>query len=125
VLRLTKVGDERVLAYSPMINISNSSIPFRAFLGAILSVFRNIPVRPTVLPATSIMDMLAEDEGDKEEDAEPSSDDDGGPSESYKPSAHGIGSSQSTTGSRSVSSVDNVDTFMVCYVALLFLDAED
>jgi hypothetical protein len=122
VFRLTTVGDERVLAYSPVIDISNSSIPFRAFLGAILSVIRNIPVRPTVLPVNAIMDMLPEDERDEEE---PSVDDYDDESGSYAPSAHGTRSSQSTAGSQSVSSVDNVNTFMVCYVALLFLDAED
>jgi hypothetical protein len=118
VFRLTKVGNERVLAYSPMIDISNSSLPFRTFLGATLSVIRNIPVRPTVLPVNAIMDMLPEDERNEERDAEPSDDDsDDESGSSYTPSTHGA-------GSQSVSSVDNVDTFMVCYVTSLVLDAE-
>ena len=111
MFHLTKVGDERVLAYSPMIDISD---PFRAYLGATLSVIRNIPVRPTALPVNAIMDTLPEDERHEEEDAEPSNDDSDNESGSYTPSSNGTGCSQSTTGSQSVSSVDNVDS-VICF----------
>ena len=35
------------LAYSPMLSIDDSSVPFRALLGAVLSVVKKIPVEPT------------------------------------------------------------------------------
>lgn len=112
VFRLTKVGDERVLAFSPMIEISNSSIPFRAILGALLSVVQDVAVKPTILPVNATMDIFPEDEHEEESGSSSENDYDDG-SGAYTPSAHGIGSSRSLTSSlQSGALVDNVDTVM-------------
>ena len=47
VCRLVKDDDHPFLAYSPMISIESSSVPFRALLGAILSVVETVPVEPS------------------------------------------------------------------------------
>jgi len=48
VYRLVHHGDHTFLAYSPKISIENSSVPFRAFLGASLSAIKKIPITPSV-----------------------------------------------------------------------------
>jgi hypothetical protein len=45
VCRLVRDDDNPYLVYSPGISIQGSSEPFRAFLGAILSVVKNVPVK--------------------------------------------------------------------------------
>jgi hypothetical protein len=44
VCRLVEDDNHPYLAYSPKISIEDSSEPFRAFLGSILSVVRDFPV---------------------------------------------------------------------------------
>jgi hypothetical protein len=44
VCRLVRDDHHPYLAYSPEISIEDSSEPFRAFLGAILSVVKDVPV---------------------------------------------------------------------------------
>ena len=50
------------LAYSPEFTIKDSSEPFRAFLGAILSVVRDVPVEGSTY--SSDMDAIEEEEDD-------------------------------------------------------------
>ena len=42
-----KDDDHPFLAYSPIISIENSSEPFQAFLGAILSVIKGVAIVPS------------------------------------------------------------------------------
>jgi len=52
------------LAYSPMISIENSSVPFRALLGAILSVAKKVPVEPTEFnPNMELVTIDEEEDG--------------------------------------------------------------
>ena len=62
-----------MLVYSPVLDIANSSIPFRALLGAVLSVVREFPVEATTFPADAILDTFPE-----EDYAEDPPSDDGG-----------------------------------------------
>ena len=48
------------LAYSPMISIDNSSEPFRALLGAILSIVKKVPVEPTEFNPNIELDTIVE-----------------------------------------------------------------
>jgi hypothetical protein len=47
VCRLVRDDNHRFLAYSPVINIEDSSVPFRALLGAILCVVKMVSVEPS------------------------------------------------------------------------------
>jgi len=86
VFRLAKVNNERVLVYSPVLDIDHSSIPFRALLGAVLSVIEGFTVDATTFPTDAVLNTLPE-----EDDAEdPPDDDDDDESSEYKPSASGI-----------------------------------
>ena len=80
MFHLTRVNNERVLVYSPILNIHNSSIPFCACLGAVLSEVRNFPVEPTTFPADATLDILP---------PPPDNDDDDDKSGEYELSAHG------------------------------------
>lgn len=62
VCRLVRDDHHPFLAYSPMINIDHSSVPFRALLGAILSVVKNVPVEPTKFDPNIELDNVVEDE---------------------------------------------------------------
>ena len=44
VCRLVRDDNNPYLAYSPVISIEESSVPFRAFLGAILSVIKDVSI---------------------------------------------------------------------------------
>ena len=71
VCRLVRDDHHPFLAYSPMISIEDSSVPFRALLGAILSVVNNVPVEPTQFNPNMELDTLVEepeDEGPLTED---------------------------------------------------------
>jgi hypothetical protein len=79
VFHLTKIGNETVLAYSPMLDIVDSSVPFRAYFGSVLSVLKQVPVKPTVLPADLVLDTLQEEDDDDDgESGDSSSDGDHG-----------------------------------------------
>ena len=58
------------LAYSPEFTIKDSSEPFRAFLGAILSVVRDVPVEGSTYSSDMELDVIEEkeDEGHLPED---------------------------------------------------------
>jgi hypothetical protein len=74
VCRLVK-GDHPFLAYSPMISIEGSSEPFRAFLGAILSVIEDVSVEPSTFNPLMELDTIIEEE---DEDPGPLPEDDAG-----------------------------------------------
>ena len=80
VTRLVKrVGQNPFLAFSPLITIEDSSVPFRAFLGAILSVVRGVVVEASVFDDSNSQTLNAVDEA--EEGASPTSDTDDGSGE--------------------------------------------
>ena len=67
VCRLIKDDDHPYLAYSPEITIKDSSEPFRAFLGAILSVIKGVPVERSTYSSDMELDII-EHEGSLPED---------------------------------------------------------
>jgi hypothetical protein len=64
VCRLVRDDDYPYLAYSPETTIKHSSEPFRAFLGAILSVVKNVPVERSAYSSDMELDIIEEDEDD-------------------------------------------------------------
>ena len=52
------------LAYSPGISIQESSEPFRAFLGAILSTFKDKPVESSAYNLNDRLDTIEEEQDD-------------------------------------------------------------
>jgi len=62
VCRLVRDDDYPYLAYSPKISIENSPEPFRAFLGAILSVVKDVPVEPSMYSQDMELDIITEDD---------------------------------------------------------------
>ena len=64
VCRLVKDDDHPFLAYSPITSIENSSEPFRAFLGAILSVIKGVAVAPSTFDPYMELDTVIEDDED-------------------------------------------------------------
>ncbi|KAH9083891.1 hypothetical protein EDB83DRAFT_2669793 [Lactarius deliciosus] len=63
VCRLVSDDASPFLAFSPMFSIEGSSEPFRAFLGAILSVLAGAPVQASEFNSTMVLDIIPE-EGD-------------------------------------------------------------
>jgi hypothetical protein len=68
--RLVRDNDHPFLAYSPIISIEGSSVPFRALLGAILSVVKTVSVEPSEFSPDMELDTIVEeqDEGALPED---------------------------------------------------------
>ncbi|KAI0291556.1 hypothetical protein BC826DRAFT_1022434 [Russula brevipes] len=64
VCRLVKDDVEPYLAYSPGISIEGSSEPFRAFLGAFLSVVKGVPVEPSAYNPNIQLDTIEEEQDD-------------------------------------------------------------
>jgi len=64
VCRLVRDDDHPYLAYSPEISIEDSSEPFRAFLGAILSVVKDVPVERSTYSSDMELDNIEEEEDD-------------------------------------------------------------
>ena len=58
VCRLVRDDDHPYLASSPKISIQDSSEPFRAFLGAILSVVEDVPVEPSAYRSDMELDTI-------------------------------------------------------------------
>jgi hypothetical protein len=56
--------DNPYLAYSPGISIQESSEPFRAFLGAILSVVKDVPVESSAYNPNMKLDTIEEEQDD-------------------------------------------------------------
>ncbi|KAH9057411.1 hypothetical protein EDB87DRAFT_1823633 [Lactarius vividus] len=63
VCRLVSDKDTPFLAFSPMFNIEGSSQPFRAFLGAILSVLKGTPVQASKFNPPLVLDTISEEGG--------------------------------------------------------------
>jgi hypothetical protein len=61
VCRLVRDDEHPFLAYSPMISIEDSSVPFRAFLGAILSIVKDVRVEPSEFNPEMQLDTIIED----------------------------------------------------------------
>ena len=61
VCRLVKDDDHPFLAYSPKISIKDSSEPFRAFLGAILSVLKDTHIEPSTFNPDMQLDIIIGD----------------------------------------------------------------
>jgi hypothetical protein len=112
------IRDETVLAYSPMIDIKNSSAPFCPHFGALLSVVKSFPAKPTVFPGNLVLDTFPEEE-EEEDPADPSSDGDHGDSSStYKPPGGGGGSSDlPMTHSHRAEGGNADNSMMVCFPA--------
>ena len=64
ICRLVKDDEHPYLAYSPKISIDDSSEPFRAFLGAILSVVEDVQVERSVYDSNMQLDTIEEEEDD-------------------------------------------------------------
>lgn len=65
ICRLVSNAHNPFLAYSPCISMEDSSEPFRALLGAMLSVYHNIPVLATVFSDNNVLEEdPREDQGD-------------------------------------------------------------
>jgi hypothetical protein len=62
VCRLVRDDDHPYLAYSPEITIKDSSEPFRAFLGAILSVVKDVPVERSAYNSDMELDIIEEED---------------------------------------------------------------
>ena len=62
VCRLVRDNNHIYLAYSPEISIKDSSEPFRAFLGAVLSVVKDVPVGRSAFSSNMKLDIINEDE---------------------------------------------------------------
>ncbi|KAH9014661.1 hypothetical protein EDB85DRAFT_2097786 [Lactarius pseudohatsudake] len=103
VCRLISDKDNPFLAFSPMFNIEGSSQPFRAFLGAILSVLEGTPVQACKFNPPLVLDTIPE-EG---EGGTPSEDDNDDASGEYRGSSTtNISSKLPMTRSRATTSRD-------------------
>jgi len=103
VCRLVRDDDHPYLAYSPEITIKDSSEPFRAFLGAILSVVKDVPVERSAYSSDMELDIIEEEEDDSplpEDDI----DDDSG---AYQGSSGGRATSHPATRSREDESTES------------------
>ena len=65
VCRLVRDDDNPYLAYSPGISIQESSEPFRAFLGAVLSVVKDVPLESSAYNPNIQLDTIEEEQGDQ------------------------------------------------------------
>jgi hypothetical protein len=61
--------DNPYLAYSPGISIQESSEPFRAFIGAILSVVKDMPVESSAYNTDIPLDTIEEEQDDIDDDS--------------------------------------------------------
>jgi hypothetical protein len=64
VCRLVKDDKHPYLVYSPQISIEDSSEPFRAFLGAVLSVIKGVSVERSENRPDTELDILLEERDD-------------------------------------------------------------
>jgi hypothetical protein len=78
VCRLVSDQNHPYLVYSPKISIKDSSEPFRAFLGAVLSVVKDVPVESSAYSLNMQLDTIEEDEDNGPEPEDDIYDDPGG-----------------------------------------------
>ena len=60
--------DHSYLAYSPEITIKDSSEPFRAFLGAFLSIVKDVPVERNAYCSGMEFDIIEDDDSLREDE---------------------------------------------------------
>jgi len=65
VLRLVGGGEPPFMAFSPQITMEDTSVPFRAFLGAILSVAKRGVVEARAFSDSQILDTIDEEEDEE------------------------------------------------------------
>ena len=94
VCRLVKDNNHPYLAYSPKISIEDSSEPFRAFLGSILSVVRDFPVAGSTYSPDMQLDTIEEDDDHDDHSQE---DDDDDNSRLYRHSLGGVAAASRPT----------------------------
>ncbi|KAI9464522.1 hypothetical protein BJY52DRAFT_1145192 [Lactarius psammicola] len=68
ICHLARDDENPFLAYSPNYSIENSSEPFRAFLGAILSIIKAVPVQTSVFNPDMELDIIPEEVDNGPED---------------------------------------------------------
>ena len=113
VCRLVRDENNSYLAYSPMPNIEESSEPFRAFIGAVLSVVKNVSVESSAYNPNIELDTI-EEEGD-----------DGPLSEREYQGSSGTGVNTSPspeTHSRDRNSCGNTESDLLVYTFLADID---
>lgn len=64
VCHLVRDDDHPFLVYSPKISVEDSSEPFRAFLGTILSVTKGVPVESSIFDPRMQFDAMTEEDKD-------------------------------------------------------------
>jgi len=83
-----------VLAYSPVLEMANSSLPFQACLAVLLSVVKDVPVQQTIFPTDPVLDTIDEDPDQDGSISEGESDDE---SDEYRPSRGEMADGNGTT----------------------------
>ena len=79
VFRLVKGNDKSAfLAFSPLLTMEGSSVPFRAFLGAILSVVKGVAVGASVFDRNQPLNTIDEEEVEEESSSTSDADDGSG-----------------------------------------------
>ena len=87
ILRLVKGGSKPpFLAFSPLITMEDSSVPFRAFIGAVLSVVEGGVVEASMFDDSQTLDTIEEEAPGEEGFPSPGSDGDDGSREYRGPS---------------------------------------
>jgi hypothetical protein len=110
-----KDDDHPYLAYSPEITIRDSSEPFRAFLGAILSVVKDVPVERSAYKSDMKLDIITEEEDDS---PLPEDDIDGGLG-AYQDSSGGMATtSRPATRSRAHDEHENTESELMFLCSL-------
>ena len=98
ILRLVKEGSKPpFLAFSPLITMEDSSVPFRAFIGAVLSVVKGVVVEASMFDDSQTLDTIEEETPGEEGLPPPGSDGDDGSGEHRGPSGEGSTCSTSTS----------------------------
>ena len=115
VCRLVGDDDNPYLAYSPGISIQESSEPFRAFLGAILSGVKDVPVKSSAYNPNIQLDTIEEEQDDG---ALPEYDIDDGPGEYQGSSVRGTDTGSPMTRSRDRNSRGNIKSKLLVHTFL-------
>ena len=83
-----------VLAYSPVLEMANSSLPFQVCLAALLSVVKDVRVQQTIFPTDPALDTIDEDPNEDGSVSDGKSDD---RSDEYRPSGGEMADGNDTT----------------------------
>jgi hypothetical protein len=115
VCRLVRDDNNPYLAYSPGITIQESSEPSRAFLGAILSVVKDVPVESSTYNPNIQLDTIEEEQNDG---PLPEYDIDDGPGEYQGSSGRGADTGSPMTRSRDRNSRGNTEFELLVHTFL-------